>query len=143
MDHSSKRLRRTATLFIGLVAVTVFTGCTQTYGRFIRDDQVDQAFKTGAFPQGLDYYYSGRSTKPYAIIGVGRNYNVPSGIWVAVEPGKLKKMSENMQGADGFNMLDHYGNVVGVWYSKLNNRSVKVDQQNHSIEVMFQNPSRH
>ena len=131
-------------LIAGAVVLTVFNGCMQAYGHFKRDAKVDQAFINGAVPPDFNYYYWGRDTKPNAIIGVDPTYTVSSRFWIAFEPQpeQLKIMSNNMYGASGFNMLDPEGTVIGVWLSNLDTRSVKVDQKNRSVEVMFIIPSR-
>jgi hypothetical protein len=40
----------------------------------------------------------------------------------------------------GYHILDPDGNIIGVWFSSVNQYSVSVDQQNRTVEVLFRNP---
>jgi hypothetical protein len=40
----------------------------------------------------------------------------------------------------GSNILASDGTIIGVWFSSVRNRSAKVDQQQRTVEVLFQNP---
>ena len=84
---------------------------------------------------------------PYAIIGIDRSYTVPSRYWIPIapEPAQLKKMSGNMYNEVrddpyGAYILAPDGKVIGVWYSTVIFRSVKVDQNSRTVEVLFKNP---
>ena len=137
--------------FGGWVAVVVLVlmaaGCNQNYGRFSMDTQVSQAFRTGTVQPEFNYYYTGRDTMPYAIIGIDRTYTVPSRYWIPFEPepDKLKEMSGNMYWKMRYDPYGSYilasdGTIIGVWFSSVRNRSAKVDQQQRTVEVLFQNP---
>ena len=93
------------------------------------------------------YFYAGGDNMPYAIIGIDRSYTVPSRYWIPFAPQseKLRKMTGNMYGKHsdypaGYHILDPDGNIVGVWYSSVNQYSVNVDQQTRMVEVLFGNP---
>ena len=55
----------------------------------------------------FNYYYTGRDTMPYAIIGIDHGYTVPSRYWIPLDPdpAQLKKMSQKI--------IDSGANVVG------------------------------
>ena len=133
---------------VALVALMLLlAGCMKNYGRFNLDSQVDQDFRTGAVRPEFQYYYEGRDTMPYAIIGIDRSYTVPSRYWIPIapEPAQLKKMSGNMYNEVrddpyGAYILAPDGKVIGVWYSTVIFRSVKVDQNSRTVEVLFKNP---
>lgn len=129
------------------VLAPVLIGCMEKYGRFNLDRQVDYAFRTGAVQANFRYYYAGRDTMPYAIIGIDRSYTVPSRYWIAFapEPEQLKRISGNMYNEVwdqpyGAHILDPDGKAIGIWYSTVSNRSVKVDQNSRTVEVLFSNP---
>mgnify|MGYP001549647492 CR=1 FL=1 len=134
-------------LFAGAALAVGLSGCLQSYGRFSRDAQVSQAFRSGAVPPTLNYFYAGRETMPYAIMGIAPGYTIPSPLWIAFapEPEQLRAMSSNIYGKyrydpHGFNILDADGAIVGIWFSSLHFPSVKVDQQNRTVEVQYKNP---
>ena len=133
---------------IMLVVLTLMVaGCTKNYGQFTKSAEVTSAFSQGDHQPDYQYFYAGRDNMPYAIIGIDRTYTVPSRYWIPFEPESemLRKMSDNMYGKHtyyptGFHILDPGGNIIGVWYSSVNQYSVSVDQQNRTVELLFRNP---
>lgn len=133
--------------FFTAIFMIVLTGCSQKYGRFTMDDQVGQAFRSGTVQAKLNYYYAGRDTMPYAIMGIDPRYTVPSRYWILFKPRseQLKKMSGNVYGKHrydpyGSHIRDAEGEVVGIWYSNLRFKSVSVDHEKKTVEVLFPNP---
>jgi hypothetical protein len=54
-------------------------------------------------------------------------------------------MTGNMSGKlryapAGYHILDPDGNIIGVWFSSVDHKSVSVDQQNRTVELLFQKP---
>ena len=145
-----RQLRRCIRLgrFIVLVGLVLMAaGCTKNYGHFTKNAEVDLAFRQGDHRPDYQYFYAGRDNMPYAIIGINRNYSVPSRYWVPFDPESetLRKMSGNMYGKlssnpAGYQILDPDGKIIGVWFSSVINYSVSVDQQNRTVEVLFPNP---
>ena len=146
-SYFPKRRRRCVMLLAGVALVVGLSGCLQNYGRFNRDAQVSQAFRSGEVPPELNYYYAGRDTMPYAIMGIDPGYTIPTSLWIAFEPQpeQLRKMSANIYGKQrydpyGFNMLAPDGAIVGIWFSSLHFPIVSIDQQNRTLEVRYKNP---
>lgn len=142
------RIRLSAIVFIVVaIFMIMLSGCNQKYGRFTLDDQVSQAFRSGTVQAELNYYYAGRDTMPYAIMGIDPRYTVPSRYWILFkpQPDQLKKMSGNVYGKHRYNpygshIRDAEGEVVGIWYSNLRFKSVSVDHEEKTVEVLFPNP---
>lgn len=40
----------------------------------------------------------------------------------------------------GYRILDPDGNTIGVCFTSVNHKSVSVDQQNRTVELLFENP---
>jgi hypothetical protein len=125
----------------------MLTACGSHYGNFSISAEVTHAFETGTVEPDLDYYYAGRDTMPYAIMGIDRSYQVPSRYWSSFDPQpeQLKKMSGNIYGKDrydpyGAHIRDTEGKIIGIWYSNVRFKSVGVDQQKMTVEVLFPNP---
>jgi fumarate reductase subunit C len=134
-------------VFAVVAFLLVIAGCTKNYGHFARSAQVEQAFRNGEHQSDYQYFYAGRDTMPYAIIGVDRGYTVPSRYWIPFEPEpeELRKMTGNMYGKHrfyptGYQILDPDGAIIGVWFSSVYFQSVSVDPQNRTVEVLFRNP---
>ena len=148
--YFSKRRGLCFILFVGTVLAVCLSGCLQSYGRFSRDAQVNHAFRSGSVPPELNYYYAGRDTMPYAIMGIDPGYAISSPLWIAFEPQpeQVRKMSSNIYGKhrydpQGFNIMDPDGAIVGIWFSSLHFPSVKVDQQKRSVEIRYKNPENY
>ena len=132
-------------LIVALLLAVV--GCAANYGSFTLDAGVARDFQAGVIRPEYQYYYAGREGMPYAIIGIDRRYSVPSRYWIAFtpKPEQLKDMSGNFYGK---NRQDPYGaliraadgQVVGIWYSNVQFRSVTVDQKAKTVEVLFSSP---
>ena len=138
---------RATELIIIAVLMLMVAGCTKNYGRFAKSAEVDLAFRQGDHQSDYQYFYAGRDNMPYAIVGIDRGYTVPSRYWIPFEPESkpLGKMAGNMSGKlrydpAGFHILDPDGNIIGVWFSSVNHFSVSVDQQNRTVELLFQKP---
>ncbi len=151
MSISKTDLLRIVTRGTGSVALIVLmlmlVGCNTNYGRFINSAEVDLSFRRGDHQPDYQYFYAGRDTMPYAIIGIDRTYTVPSRYWIPFEPepDTLKKMTGNMYWKDRYNpygsqILAPDGTIIGVWYSSVYLPSVKVDQQKRTVDVLFKNP---
>jgi hypothetical protein len=145
--YFSKRHGRCFMLFVGVALAVGISGCLQNYGQFSRDSQVSEAFRSGLVPPELNYFYAGRETMPYAIMGIDPGYAISSSLWTAFEPQpeQLRKMSSNIYGKQqydpyGFNILAPDGAFVGIWFSSLHFPSVKVDEQNRTVAVQYKNP---
>ena len=129
------------------VLLFVFAACGNHYGNFMLSEEVAHTVESGVVLPGFKYYYSGRDTMPYAIMGIDRSYHVPSRYWIFFEPQpeQLKKMSGNIYAKDRYNpygaqIRDTEGNIIGIWYSNVRFHSVSVDRQNKTVEVLFPNP---
>jgi len=133
-------------IIIAILMVLV-AGCTKNYGRFAKSDDVDIAFRQGDHQSDYQYFYAGRDNMPYAIVGIDRGYTVSSRYWTPFEPGseQLSKMSGSTSGKlrynpAGYHILDPDGNIIGVCFSSVDHKSVRVDQQNRTVELLFQDP---
>ena len=130
-----------------VIAFSMFFGCMKNYGRFTIDDQVARDVLSGVSDPQLRYYYTGRDTMPYAIIGIDRAYHIHSPYWIEFDPApdRLKKMSQkiyaNIQDdAYGARMISTAGRWIGIWYSNVFSRSVRVDEKKKTVQVLFVNP---
>jgi hypothetical protein len=148
MNPFSMRTRFSLSLLNSMILMIYLAGCLQSVsGGFSRDDQVSTAFRTGTVPTELTYFFTGRDTMPYAIMGVDPSYTVPSTYWIPFEPTpeQLRSMSSNIYGKDrydpyGFSILAPDGAPIGIWFSNLRFPNVRVDQENRTIDVLYRNP---
>ena len=132
-----------------LVLVVLFlSACAfHAYGKFAGSSEVKKAFQTGHVYPEYNYYYSGRENMPYAIIGIVKNYSVPSKYWIRFDPNseKLKKMAgtlyQNINDISyGSKIMAPDGRQIGIWYSTVLDASIKIDDTEQSIVLLFSNP---
>ncbi len=147
LKHRYKKSTFQYAAIIGLLAVV--TACSHNHGGFALNAEVTQDFKTGVVRPDLDYYYSGRDTMPYAIIGIEPGYSVPSRYWTAFDPQseQLKNMSGNIYGKlrrdpHGSFISGPGGDVIGIWFSNIRNQSVSVDLEAKTVQLLFPNPEQ-
>ena len=98
------------------VLVLMLAGCTNNYGYFTKSAEVDLAFRQGDRQPGYMYFYAGRDTMPYAIIGIDPTYTVPSRYWIPFEPepDTLKKMTGNMYWKNRYNTIFTRMDALGL-----------------------------
>lgn len=148
--QKTEKLRPCLAIVVFIMAgylLSAMIGCGKSYGRFPISSQVEQAFENGSVQTGYRYYYAGREDIPYAIMGIDQKYQVISNEWIsfAPDPAKLKKMAKNIYYSEqdapyGAHIVSPNGEVVGVWYSNVFNRSVTVDEENRTVTVRYRNP---
>ena len=116
-----------------ILIIFLFSGCAgslkENYGRITPDGNVANDFKTYQVNPNYNYYMSGATDRPTAIIGLDKGLTVEPTLWERVEltPGKFRELvmgmhSEKMESKSGlafsgFAMFDDNGKQIGVWYS--------------------------
>ena len=87
LEHHRKRMHVHPGGYIALaVIILMVAGCTKNYGHFSKSAEVDLAFRQGDHQPDYQYFYAGRDNMPYAIIGIDREYTVPSRYWIPFKP---------------------------------------------------------
>ena len=115
-------------LFV-FVMTSVF-GCAalhRGYGKIAPNGDATQSFERYQVDPDLNYYVSGSTSVPNAIIGVKKTFTLDSDLWKKVEmtPAVIKDLVYSMQmrasgfagRLQGFIILDDKGRQLGVFYS--------------------------
>lgn len=131
-----------------MITALFFSGCgAHTYGKLSMNNEVKKEFQNGQVNPEYNYYYTGRENFPYAIAGIDKRYKVPSKYWIRFDPdtGKLKEMSgmlyEDFRDIPyGAIILAPGGNRIGIWYSNVSRASVRVDEENQTVDLLLVNP---
>ena len=128
---------------VGLLVITLLTGCLQNYGRLKRDPQIQRDFETYAVPSNYNYYYFGVSSHPWAVMGLDPEYKLKSRLWREVDPNteRFRKMvywtwSDLGYYIYGAHILDPDEQKFGIFYSSVWFAAVKVDRETKTVEVM-------
>ena len=141
----NKRRFFTALTLFSMV-LTVLSGCTMSnYGKLKSTPEVKQSFETYQILPNHKYYYRGVKSKPTVIVGINENYELNLKLWVQIDPESedfrtiIDRVSLQGMGTTaepwGFNIIDHAGNYVGVWYSAIRAAAVKVNENRQIVNL--------
>jgi hypothetical protein len=128
------------------IIIMILCGCSlSNYGKLQSNKEVTQAFEDYQILPNLNYYYRGTYSRPIAIVGIKENYELNSNLWVKIDPNSkdfqalIEKVSLQGSGGNvnpwGFNILDHSGKDVGVWYSAIRSAAVEIDANGRIVNL--------
>ena len=133
-----------------LIGLLLYFGCTgANYGSLKHSRDVTQAFETYHVYPEHRYYHLHLENNPYAVIALQNSYTISDKQWREFDPqtDKLEKVVELVKGfpmrysnAYGSYLRDSYGNQIGYWYSSLQIRSLKVDDEAKKVSVYTDTP---
>ena len=140
--HYNRQLS-SAICMVLLAALAMTAGCAGSYGKFVSSPAVQKQYNTSSLPDAYQYYYSGRSGLPYAVVGINNKYEFSSRFWFKIDTmGQVyKKISDlsdlhadatRMRTAD---ILDHKGNKIGVWFSYYYYTPVRINPETETVEI--------
>ena len=134
--HSKKTNVLTVSFIILFLAMHA---CAGNYGHLRPDSEARQAFESHRVLPDHNYYYSGSSSKPRAILGIQKDYRLETKLWKSVDltSEQLKSWIDNMAPSLGRSInnwgsviVDHNGKTVGVWYSRHRQTTVELKDNN-------------
>ncbi|MCG8635073.1 MAG: hypothetical protein MI863_14660 [Desulfobacterales bacterium] len=140
-------IRKTGRKAAGLtiyLCIFIFAGCIGAGWSGLRHNQdLMVSYKEGTLPDNLNYYYCGRSSIPYAVIGIDRAYTFKGKTWFKIESRedlyyKIRNLSDLEPGhivAYGKDIVGPEGQKVGIWFSYYSGTGVRVDEGNKIVEV--------
>ena len=125
-------------------------GCAgANYGHIKHSRDVTQAFETyHVYPQHR-YYHLYLENNPYAVIALHNSYTISEHQWTEFDPqtDKLEKVVDlikrfpvNYSNAYGSYLNDPAGNQIGYWYSSLQMRTLKVDNESKKVSIYTDTP---
>jgi hypothetical protein len=138
IHEKEKIMRKTKIILFAAIACAVISlaGCTAlytNYGGIVPNDEARHAFESYRVDPDLNYYFSGSSSIPNALMGLHKSYKLNSEFWRKIEltPDVLRDLVSNMQARagdistfqHGFAILDDKGQQIGIWYSLLDTRT--------------------
>ena len=135
-----KKILMLACLFIALPAFSSaldIPGFKLKYGSLERSQEVTKIFETPKILQDHKYYVHGWGSVPYAIIGIKNKYKLRKGLWkeVKITVPMLRSWISKMDiiydyPPYGSRILDHQGNLLGIWYSSKQWTTIIIEDQN-------------
>jgi hypothetical protein len=135
---------RSAGMGIALMALSFMTaGCMQSYGKFVSNPVILDRYQTGTLSNTYHYYFSGRSGLPDAVVGIDSNYRLKGRLWFKIETmnqvyekiGNLSDLNADATALRTADILDHQGNLIGVWFSYFFYAPVNIDPETRTVEI--------
>lgn len=113
------------TLLCALLLAGMLTGCFKNYGRVKLDENIVGMFVDGRVPADYKYYFNGRDTMPYAIVGIKPEYQLVSKFWTPVPANTeaFRKMARNAWTQPPYDppvagyLMTPEDAEIGLWYS--------------------------
>ena len=137
-------------LLFSLIGFLFSFGCAgANYGSLKHSRDVTQAFETYHVYANHRYYYLHLENSPYAVIALQNSYMISDKQWTEFDPetDKLEKIVDlvknfpvNYANAYGSYLMDSAGNQIGYWYSSLQIRSLKVDNEAKKVSIYTDTP---
>ena len=132
------------TLFF--IALTALCGYAMSnYGKLESNPDITRAFEAYQIMPDHTYYYWGTFSKPVAIAGINKKFNLNSTLWVEIDAKSqdFRKLIDlaSFRGAGcgtrprGSAILDHSGRNVGVWYSTTRAAAVEVNENGQIVNL--------
>ena len=121
-----------------LIGFMFLSGCASRYGRLQANRDVTNLFETYQILGDYRYYYSGPDARPYAVMGIHREYSLGSKLWKPVDLTEAQLKSWIQSGMHrrffrtpyGYDILDSTGKRIGIWYSMWPTTTIKTESDN-------------
>ena len=69
------------------IVLAALSGCAMSnYGRLQSSPDITRAFETYQIMPGHTYYYRGTFSQPFVMVGINKNYELNSKLWLEVDP---------------------------------------------------------
>jgi hypothetical protein len=124
--------------FLILYAQEAFSGEVGAYAKVKSSTEVEFQVKTNKLPIEYRYYYTGRSSLPYAIIGIDPKYTLKGKYWYQIKSldkviHKINNLMPIVQATDitYSKILDTDGNHLGIWFSEYPHVVVRFESGNN------------
>ena len=126
--------------------LTILGGCAMSnYGRLESNSDITRTFETYQVIPDHTYYYRGTFSRPFVIVGINKNFELNSKLWVEIDPQSkdfrtlIDRVSLQGSGSTtrpwGLRILDHSGSAVGVWYSAIRAATVEVNENGQIVNL--------
>jgi hypothetical protein len=137
-------------LFVAILGVALAFACTMANIGSVRTSaEVTRQFENLEINPNYRYWYLNQENNPYGVVGLGREYQLDGGpVWRALDPDSatFRKVvglvqSFPMPGSytSGYDIIDHQGRPIGVWYSSLS-AGITVDPAAKTVSVATSTP---
>ncbi len=132
-----------------LVMLLFLSGCAGSSGKIQSNQSLSSSYRNTMQIEEYNYYYSGRSGLPYAVIGIDKKFKFNDRVWhkintlddLFLEIDRLANSPEDYYKMTVADILDLKGDKIGVWFSYYNYAVITISLDNSIIDVL--NPYEH
>lgn len=140
--YINKMAPRPFVLFL-LVLLSFATGCVGSFGALQPNPGLLGQYQERNLPGDYTYYYCGRSTMPYAVVGIDKTLGFNDRVWFKIESKqdiyqKIAGLSQLHQDSGILyhsDILDTTGKKIGIWFSHYSYTPVRVDPETRWVEI--------
>ena len=132
-------------LFVAILGAALAVACTMAnIGSVRTSPEVTRQFENLEINPNYRYWYMNQENNPFGVIGLDREYGFDGGpLWRALDPdsptfkkvvGLVESFPVPNSVTSGYNIFDHQGRPIGVWYSSLS-AGITVDPAAKAVSV--------
>ena len=132
-------------LFVAILGAALAVACTMAnIGSVRTSPEVNRQFENLEINPNYRYWYLNQENNPFGVIGLDREYGFDGGpLWRALDPdsptfkkvvGLVESFPVPNSVTSGYNIFDHQGRPIGVWYSSLS-AGITVDPAAKAVSV--------
>ncbi len=133
---------------LSAMIIILAMGCAQKYGSLQQSAEVHQVFQKLEVMPDYVYYFQGLESQPFAIAGIHQRYELNARLWQQFDPAApaLEDFIDRLiirhgHEPQGFIILDHNGEKLGIWYSSFHWATVQTGSDNQIIVLSPEAPS--
>ena len=132
-------------LFVAILGAALAVACTMAnIGSVRTSPEVNRQFENLEINPNYRYWYLNQENNPFGVIGLDREYGFDGGpLWRALDPdsptfkkvvGLVESFPVPNSVTTGYNIFDHQGRPIGVWYSSLS-AGITVDPAAKAVSI--------
>jgi len=132
-------------LFVAILGAALAVACTMAnIGSVRTSPEVTRQFENLEINPNYRYWYLNQENNPFGVIGLDHEYGFDGGpLWRALDPdsptfkkvvGLVESFPVPNSVTSGYNIFDHQGRPIGVWYSSLS-AGITVDPAAKAVSV--------
>jgi hypothetical protein len=130
-------------VFLLLAAASILAGCVGNYGTIRSNTALLDQYKGAALPDNLNYSYCGRSSIPYAVVGIDNTYTFSDRFWLKIDAkqevykkiANLSELHRNSTRLFTSDILGPQGQKLGIWFSFYSYSPVVLNNETRMVEV--------
>jgi hypothetical protein len=137
-------------LFVAVIGAALAVACSMANIGSVRTSaEATRQFENLEINPNCRYWYLNQENNPYGVVGLDREYQLDGGHdWRALDPASatFRKVVGLVQSfplpnsiTTGYNIFDHQGRPIGVWYSSLG-AGITVDPATKAVSVATLTP---